>query len=123
MTITVLLFGAVALIVGAALGWMVGSAKKSAELQRALAQRDQAAVERNLARDERAKSDAARIEMQRRIEAAQQERAAADARADETLRQLANHKQIEETFAALAHRAFKSVSESLVQTSKTQIDG
>ena len=123
MTITVLLFGAVALIVGAALGWVVGSAKKSAAVQRALAQRDQVTVERNLARDERAKSDAARNEMQRRLEAAQQERAAAEARTNETLRQLENHKQVEETFAALAHRAFKSVSESLVQTSRTQIDG
>ncbi|HVG22956.1 MAG TPA: DNA recombination protein RmuC, partial [Thermoanaerobaculia bacterium] len=54
---------------------------------------------------------------------AQQARAAAEARAAETQRQLENHKQIEETFAALAQRAFKSVSESLVQTSKTQIDG
>src|SRR4029453_1159175 len=61
-------------------------------------------------------------EMQRRLEVAQQERAAAETRADETLRQLANHKQVEDTFAALAQKAFRSVSESLVQTSKTQID-
>jgi len=116
MTITVLIFGAAALAIGVAVGWMVGSARKNAEVQRALAERD-------LARDERTRSDAARGEMQRRVEVAQQERAAAEARAAETLRQLENHKQIEETFAALAHRAFKSVSESLVQTSKTQIDG
>jgi DNA recombination protein RmuC len=116
MTITVLFFGVVALLLGAALGWVAGSARKSAEVQRALAERD-------LARQERARTDAARGEVQRRLEAAQQERAAADARAAETLRQLDNHKQVEETFAALAHRAFKSVSESLVQSSKTQIDG
>ena len=116
MTITVLFFGVVALVIGAALGWVVGSARKSADVQRALAERD-------LAREERMRSDAARREMQQRLEIAQQERAAADARATETLRQLDNHKQVEETFAALAHRAFKSVSESLVQTSKTQIDG
>lgn len=116
MTITVLFFGVVALLLGAALGWVAGSARKGAEVQRALAERD-------LARQERARTDAARGEVQRRLEAAQQERAAADARAEETLRRLDNHKQLEETFAALAHRAFKSVSESLVQTSKTQIDG
>lgn len=120
MTITALFLCVIALVIGAVAGWMVGSARKNADAQRALAERD-------LAREERARSDAARGEMQRRLEAAQQERAAAEARALETLRQLddhrENHKQVEETFAALAHRAFKSVSESLVQTSKTQIDG
>lgn len=116
MTISALFFCVIALAVGAIVGWVVGSARKSADAQRALAERD-------LARDERAKSDAARADMQRRLEEAQQARAAAEARAAETGRQMANHKQVEETFAALAHRAFKSVSESLVQTSKTQIDG
>jgi DNA recombination protein RmuC len=130
MTLTALLFGLIALAIGAIVGWMVGSARKGVESQRAVAERDlarserdRARVERDLARDERAKSDAARADMQNRIEEAQQVRAAAEARVAETLRQLENHKQIEETFAALAHRAFKSVSESLVQTSKTQIDG
>jgi DNA recombination protein RmuC len=116
MTITVLLLCVIALAAGAIVGWVVGSARKGAESQRALAERD-------LARDERVKSDAARAEVQRRLEEAQQLRAAAETRATETQRQLENHKQIEETFAALAQRAFKSVSESLVQTSKTQIDG
>jgi DNA recombination protein RmuC len=116
MTITVLFFGVVALLIGAALGWVVGRAKTGTAVQRALAERD-------LAREERARSDSARKELQRRLETAQQERAAAEARAAETLRQLDNHKQVEETFAALAHKAFRSVSESLVQTSKTQIDG
>ena len=116
MTISVLFFGVVTLAIGVALGWVVAGAKKSAEVQRALAERD-------LARQERARSDSARAEMQKRLETAQQERAAAEARSDETVRQLANHKQVEETFAALAHKAFRSVSESLVQTSKTQIDG
>ncbi|MGZ5473402.1 MAG: DNA recombination protein RmuC [Thermoanaerobaculia bacterium] len=120
MTITALFLCVIALVIGAVAGWMVGSARKNADAQRALAERD-------LAREERARSDAARGEMQQRLEAAQQERAAAEARAVETLRQLDDHrenyKQVEETFAALAHKAFKSVSESLVQTSKTQIDG
>jgi DNA recombination protein RmuC len=116
MTFTALFLCVVALAAGAVVGWVVGSARKSADAQRALAERD-------LAREERAKSDAARVDMQRRLEEAQQARAASDARALETERQLGNHKQVEETFAALAHRAFKSVSESLVQSSKTQIDG
>ena len=116
MTITALVLCVIALAIGAIVGWVTGSARKSAEAQRSLAERD-------LARDERAKSDAARAEMQRRLEEAQQARAAAETRAAETQRQLENHKQLEETFAALAQRAFRSVSESLVQTSKTQIDG
>ena len=111
-----LFFCVIALAAGAIVGWVVGSARKGVEAQRALAERD-------LARDERAKSDAARAEMQRRLEDAQQARASAETRATEAQRQLGNHKQVEETFAALAHRAFKSVSESLVQSSKTQIDG
>ena len=116
MTFTVMLFGGIALAAGAIVGWLVGSARKAGEAHRALAERD-------LAREERARSDAARAEVQRRLEGAQQDRAAADARAEETERRLANHKQTEETFAALAQKAFQSVSESLVQTSKTQIDG
>ena len=116
MTVTALLLCVIALALGAIVGWVVGSARKGAQSQRALAERD-------LARDERVRSDAARAEMQRRLEEAQQARAAAETRAAETQRHLENHKQIEETFAALAQRAFKSVSESLVQTSKTQIDG
>ncbi len=116
MTITALFLSVIALLIGAIVGWVVGSARKGVEAQRALAERD-------LARDERAGSDRARAELQRRLEDAQQTRAAAEARALETERQLGNHKQVEETFAALAHNAFKSVSESLVQSSKTQIDG
>jgi DNA recombination protein RmuC len=109
MTITALVLCVIALAIGAIVGWAVGSARKSAEAQRALAERD-------LARDERAKSDAARADMQRRLEEAQQARAVADARTG-------NLQQIEETFGALAQRAFQSVSASLVQTNKTQIDG
>jgi DNA recombination protein RmuC len=109
MTITVLFLSVIALVVGAIVGWLGGSARKGAEAHRALAERD-------LARVERERSDAARAEMQRRLEEAQQARAASEAR-------VGNLKQVEETFAALAHRAFQQVSESLVQTSKTQIDG
>jgi DNA recombination protein RmuC len=123
MTITALFLCVIALAIGAVVGWMVGSARKAAEAERARAERDITAAERDLAVAERAKTDAARLEMQHRLEIAQQERAIAETKVSEAEKVLSNHKQIEETFAALAHRAFKSVSESLVQTSKTQIDG
>lgn len=124
MTITALLFCVLALALGAMVGWMVGSARKSAEAQRALAERDLALLERQ-------KSDAARIELQRRVEEAQQARAIAEATAEsriaEAQRLVSNHsqlqKQIEDSFAALAQKAFQNVSESLVQTNRTQVTG
>lgn len=116
MTITVIFLSVIALSIGAIVGWVVGSARKSADAQRALAERD-------LARNERERSERARLDMQHRVEEAQQIRAAAEARVIEIEKRLANHKQTEETFAALAQRAFMTVSESLVQSSKTQIDG
>jgi DNA recombination protein RmuC len=101
-------------------GWMAGSWPRGGEAQRALAERD-------LARGERERSDGAVREMQRRVEEAQQARAVAEARADEAARSLANHetlrRQIEDTFAALAQKAFKDVGESLVQTNRTQVGG
>jgi DNA recombination protein RmuC len=127
MTITAVFLCVIALAIGAIVGWVAGSARKAAEAQRARAERDVTAAERDLAIAERARTDVARAEMQHRLEEAQQARAAAEATSEARLAEaeklFANHKQIEETFAALAHRAFKSVSESLVQTSKTQIDG
>jgi DNA recombination protein RmuC len=116
MTITVAVLSVIALAIGAIVGWVVGSARKSAETQRALAERD-------LERTEREKSDAARADMQGRLEVAQQDRAIAETRAAETAKLLANHKQLEDTFAALAQRAFKDVSEALVHTNKTQVGG
>ncbi len=101
MTITTVAVWVVALASGAVVGWLIA--------QRAIAERD-------LARAERERSEAARAEMQRRLEAAQQARVAA-----ETL--LKNHKQLEDTFAAMAQRAFKDVSESLVASSRTQVGG
>lgn len=116
MTITALVFCVIALGIGAVVGWAVGSARKSAEARRALAERDFLRAERDLAREERAKSEAMRAEMQRRVEEAQQARAVAESRAG-------NLKQVEDTFSALAQQAFKNVSEALVQSNKTQIDG
>src|SRR5205809_7247770 len=97
---------AIALLLGAIAGWMFASMRKAAETQRLLA-------ERELARQERERSEVARAAMQRRVEEAQQQRAGADARVAEAEKLLANHeqlrKQIEDSFAALAQRAFKSV--------------
>lgn len=116
MTITVLISSVIALLVGAIGGWVVGSARKSAEAQRALAERDAAKAERE-------RSDAQRSEMQRRLEEAQRARAVAETRADEAKKLLENHDQLQNTFAALAQRAFRSVSESLVHSSKEQVGG
>ena len=120
MTLTTVVLSVIALCAGAIVGWLVGSARKSAEAQRALAERD-------AARAERERSDAARAEMQRRVEEAQRVRAVAETRADEAAKLLANHeamrRQIEDSFAALAQRAFKDVSESLVHTNRTQVGG
>lgn len=120
MTFTALIFCVVALAVGVTVGWMVGSARKRAEALRAIAERD-------AARSERERSERARQEMQRRVEEAQQARAVAETRADETAKVLANHtqlrKEIEDSFSNLAQRAFKDVSEALVHTNKTQVNG
>jgi DNA recombination protein RmuC len=120
MTTTVFFVCVVALAVGAIVGWVAGSARKSAAAQRALAERDMARVERE-------RSDRARAEMQRRVEETQQGRAVAETRASEVQKLLENHeqlrKEIEGSFAALAQKAFKDVSESLVQTNKTQVTG
>lgn len=120
MTITVLVSSVIALLLGAIGGWVAGSARKSAETQRALAERDAARLERE-------RSEAARAEMQRRLELAQQERAVAQTRADEVAKLNESHeqlrKQIEHSFAALAQRAFRDVGEVLVQNNKHQVGG
>ncbi|MEA2463065.1 MAG: recombination protein RmuC [Acidobacteriota bacterium] len=131
MTITVLFLCVIALVLGAIGGWLVGSARKSVEAERARAERDVVRGERDAARSERQKSDAARLELQRRVEEAQQAKAIAEAtastRISEAERLIANHaamqKQLEDSFAALAQKAFKDVSENLVQTNKTQVTG
>ena len=124
MTITVLFLCAIALALGAIGGWLVGSARKSVEAERARAERDQALAERH-------KSDAARAELQRRVEEAQQAKAIAEAtaatRIAEAEKLLANHgamqKQLEDSFAALAQKALKDVGENLVHTNRTQLTG
>lgn len=116
MTITALFLGVIALGIGAIAGWMVGSARKSAEAQGARAERDRVMVERDSAKQERERSEKLRAEMQRRLEDAQQARAVAESH-------FANLQKIEDTFTALAQKAFKDVSESLVSANKTQVGG
>jgi DNA recombination protein RmuC len=127
MTVTALVLGVIALFAGAIVGWVVGSASKRAETARAHAERDRVITERDAARIERERSERARNEMQLRVEEAQQARAVAETRADETAKVLANHtqlrKEIEDSFSALAQKAFKDVSEALVHTNKTQVTG
>lgn len=135
MTLAALLVSLLALAIGAAVGWVIARtlrrSEHAAELQRAVAERDIAIAERDVARGERERSDAARVELQRRVEEAQQARAMAEATADarvtEAEKLLSNHaqmqKQLEDSFAALAQKAFKDVSESLVSANNTQVTG
>jgi len=142
---TMVLLCVVALAAGAIGGWLAGSVRKGTEAAQALAQRDAALAERETARGqrdvataqrdvanaERERSELARTELQRRVEEAQEARAKAEAmaatRVAEAEKLLANHaqfqKQMEDSFAALAQKAFKDVSESLVQTNTTQVSG
>jgi len=105
MTIMAVVLCVIALMLGAIVGWVVASARRGAVV-----------IERDLARTEREKSDAARVVMQRRLEEAQQARAIAES-------QLANLRQIEDTFAALAQKAFRDVSEALAHSNRTQVSG
>jgi len=77
-------------------------------------------AERNLAVVERGKAEARAIDLQRRLDEVQQARVAAESKA---LHLESSREQIESTFVALAQRAFQQVGESLVTTSKTQING
>jgi len=79
-----------------------------------------AIAERDLAVAERGKAEMRAVELQRRLDEAQQARAVADSKAQHLE---SSREQIESTFVALAQRAFQQVGESLVTTSKTQING
>jgi DNA recombination protein RmuC len=95
----------VALTIGVALGWM--------RAQRAIAERDVAVAER-------AKVEATAAKLRAELDEAQQARVAAESKAQHLE---SSREQIESTFVALAQRAFQQVGESLVTTSKTQING
>ncbi|HEX7192698.1 MAG TPA: DNA recombination protein RmuC [Thermoanaerobaculia bacterium] len=79
-----------------------------------------AVAERNFAIVERGKAEARAVDLQRRLDEAQQARVVAESRVKYLE---SSHEQMESTFVALAQRAFQQVGESLVTTSKTQING
>jgi DNA recombination protein RmuC len=78
------------------------------------------AAERDAARTERQRVEAAAAEARRRAEEAMAARAAAEARAAQVER---SREEINSLFVSEAQRAFRNVSESLVQMNKTQVDG
>jgi DNA recombination protein RmuC len=130
-----------ALLTGAVAGFLIADRRRSrelrlrtadlqrvsGELQRAAIDLQRALAERDLARGERARSDETAADIRLRLEGEQQARVAAETRMAEAERVLASHaemrRQIEDSFAALAQKAFKDVSELLVQANKTQVTG
>jgi DNA recombination protein RmuC len=98
----------VALVVGMAIGWAVSAGRIA-----------RTAAERDAARTERARSDIAVEHARKRIEEAQQARAAADARAAHIEQ---SREEMRSVFVNEAHRAFTQVSESLVNMNKQQVD-
>ncbi len=124
MFTTTVLVGIAALAVGVFLGWTVAAAKKSAEAQRAIAQRD-------LAVEERRRLESLAAELRRVAGEAQQARAVAETKLSEAVRLLAeknefveqSKQQLEASFAALAQKALTAVGQQLVERGKEQIDG
>lgn len=106
----------IALAIGAIVGWVVASAKAAAGTQRAVTERD-------LALAERQRAELARAEAQTRLEEALKARAVAETRVVETEKLLGDQKRIEDSFAALAQKAFREVSEGLVTSNKTEVTG
>lgn len=108
-----ILLSVMALIVGAIAGWVVASARKSGENQRALAERDLARAERE--RSEATAAEARQLaiaESHARVVAETQASFLGDAR-----------KQMEEAFAATAQKALASISTSFLELNKAHLDG
>jgi len=103
-------------VVAGVVGWVVASARMSAAVARARAERDAAAAERE-------RADAAGREAQSIAAAAQQARVIAETRLCEAERLVSDRRQMEETLTAMAHHALKSAGEQLVSMNKTQVDG
>jgi DNA recombination protein RmuC len=77
-------------------------------------------AERDLSRQERARTEYASAQVRRDLDAALQAKAAAEAKAAHLER---TRGEVETSFVGLAQRAFAEVSEQLVNQSKSQIDG
>ena len=103
------LVAVVALLAGVGVGFLIANSRVSTLRS-----------ERDLARQERARTEFVSSQLRRELDASLQARAAAEARAahvEET------HAQMESAFVGMAQRAFTEVSQQLVVQSKTQIDG
>jgi DNA recombination protein RmuC len=100
-------------VVALGAGVLVGWALNAARVARAGAERDAALAERQ-------RVESAISEARRRTEEATAARAAAEARAAQVER---SREEINSLFVSEAQRAFRNVSESLVQMNKTQVDG
>ncbi len=112
-----ILLSVIALVIGAILGvisgWVVASARKTGEIQRALAERD-------LARAERERSEAVAAEARRVASIESQARAVAETQAgflSDT------RKQMEEAFAATAQKTLASISTTFLELNKAHLDG
>jgi DNA recombination protein RmuC len=113
MSLMTILLSVAALIIGAAAGWVVASARKSGDVQRAEAERD-------LARAERERSEAAVIEARRFAASESHARAVAETQVSF----LGDaRKQMEEAFAATAQKALASISASFLDLNKAHMDG
>lgn len=119
-----ILLSALILVVGGAAGWLIASARASSALQRTEAERDHA-------RTERERTDAALADAQRRLEEEQRQRSAADTRceelqrrAEETVRFVEeSRKQLEGAYAQLSQAALGAAVDQLLQVVKPHLDG
>ncbi len=113
MSLLTILLSVAALIIGAVAGWVVASARKSGDVQRAEAERD-------LARTERERSETAVIEARRFAASESHARTVAETQASF----LGDaRKQMEEAFAATAQKALASISTSFLDLNKAHMDG
>ncbi len=146
MTVVVVVTAVVALLAGLLIGWLMASARISAANSRLLAARDasvqgelraaaghseRAGAERDLAKHERERTEVALVELRRLLDDAQQARVAAETKLIEAERLIldknnfieTSKKQLEDSFAALAQRTLKTVSEQMLVLGRTQLDG
>jgi len=105
--------GVIALLAGVAAGYFIAHSRAAGQMHRTAAERD-------MARQERARTDAAAGHLRRELDAVLQSRAAAEARAAHFEE---SREQMETAFVGLAQRAFAEVSQQLMSQSKTQLDG
>jgi len=115
-----ILLSVIALLIGAIVGWVVASARKTGQIAGLVADLQRALAERDLARAERERAEAVAVEARRVANAESQARVAAqtqsaflgDAR-----------KQMEEAFAATAQKTLATISSSFLELNKAHLDG